>query len=65
MPRFVTKAPCGRLMSLRVQVSDPTNLDARADALYEPWLRPARVDVPGASVEAALANEAASVGVHQ
>jgi hypothetical protein len=32
-----------------------------ADALFVPWLRPARVDVPGGSAAAA----AASVGAHQ
>jgi hypothetical protein len=33
-----------------------------ADALFEPWLRPARMDVCGGSAAAELATEAASVG---
>jgi hypothetical protein len=41
-----------------VSIRPPSTL---ADALFEPWLRPARVDVPGGSAAAA----AASVGVHQ
>jgi hypothetical protein len=41
-----------------VSIRPPSTL---ADALFEPWLRPARVDVPGDSAVTA----AASVGVHQ
>ena len=36
-----------------------------ADALFEPWLRPAHMNVSGGSAAAELATEAASAGVVQ